>query len=116
MTVCLRRWQVVDSEERMRETLVHEMCHAATYLIDCVDNAHHGPLFKRWGRRATRRFPDIGVVDRCHSYEIHAAHKFQCVKSSCGVTYSRHTKKGLNTDRYYTHPTCRWLGTSSSLT
>jgi predicted SprT family Zn-dependent metalloprotease len=92
--------QVCDTEERMRETLVHEMCHAATHLIDREDKAGHGKLFKAWGRQATRRFPDIGVVDTCHSYEIHAAHKFQCERDSCGVVYSRHSKKGLDTDRY----------------
>lgn len=89
---------MVDNEVRLRETLVHEMCHAATWIIDRDDTCAHGKLFKAWGRLATKQFPDIGVVSRCHSYEIHAPHKFQCVKEGCGVVYSRHTKKGLNTD------------------
>jgi SprT-like family len=37
---------VVDSEYRLLNTLVHEMCHAATWLIDNVSKPPHGTQFK----------------------------------------------------------------------
>jgi predicted SprT family Zn-dependent metalloprotease len=38
--------KVVDSEYRLMNTLVHEMCHAATWLIDNTSKPPHGPQFK----------------------------------------------------------------------
>jgi predicted SprT family Zn-dependent metalloprotease len=39
------------SPDKLRNTLVHEMCHAATWIID-NDAESHGPTFKKWyGRR-----------------------------------------------------------------
>ena len=34
--------------ERIRNTLSHEMCHLATWIIDKEINEHHGPNFKKW--------------------------------------------------------------------
>jgi hypothetical protein len=34
--------------ERIRNTLSHEMCHLATWIIDKTINEHHGPNFKKW--------------------------------------------------------------------
>lgn len=85
----------MDDEERLRSTLIHEMCHAANFLIDELDNAQHGKMFKKWGRKATKHFPEISI-DRCHNYDIHVPHKFKCVNAICGVVYSRHSKKGIN--------------------
>ena len=34
--------------DRIRDTLIHEMCHAATWLIDGTKKAGHGPLWKAW--------------------------------------------------------------------
>ncbi len=86
---------MLDDEERLRSTLIHEMCHAANFLIDELDNEQHGKMFKKWGRKATKHFPEI-TVSTCHSYDIHAPHKFKCVNTICGVVYSRHSKKGIN--------------------
>jgi len=90
--------QVLDDEERLRSTLIHEMCHAANFLIDELDHEQHGKNFKKWGKKATQQFPEIAVTT-CHAYQIHMPHKFKCVNTICGVVYSRHTKKGINTDK-----------------
>ena len=34
--------------ERIRETIVHEMCHAANWIIDGTKRAGHGKLWKAW--------------------------------------------------------------------
>ena len=90
--------QVVDTDERLRSTLLHELCHAAVWLIDGVKNPPHGRNFKNWGRIGSSRFPDLPVTT-CHAYKIFQPHKFKCMNGRCGVVYSRHTKKGLDVER-----------------
>lgn len=39
--------KVVDCAERLRDTLIHEMCHAAAWIINCVSDGH-GKYWKNW--------------------------------------------------------------------
>lgn len=39
--------KIVDSAERLRDTLVHEMCHAATWIVNEVADGH-GKCWKAW--------------------------------------------------------------------
>jgi predicted SprT family Zn-dependent metalloprotease len=83
--------KVLDTESRMRETLAHEMCHAAVGLIDQqLDAPPHGSLFKSWGRRVTQKWPIIGPVTTCHSYKIEYKYQYQC--QSCKHCFGRHSK------------------------
>lgn len=34
--------------EKLRNTLVHEMCHVAVYTIDKIKEKKHGQHFKYW--------------------------------------------------------------------
>ena len=36
------------SADRIRDTLVHEMCHAATWIIDGIKGGGHGREWKAW--------------------------------------------------------------------
>ena len=36
------------STERIRDTLVHEMCHAATWVIDGIKGGGHGREWRAW--------------------------------------------------------------------
>ena len=40
--------KVIDSEEKLRSTLLHELCHAAAWLVDGVHKPPHGKCFKKW--------------------------------------------------------------------
>jgi predicted metal-dependent hydrolase len=40
--------RLITSEEKMRDTLAHELCHCATWVIDNNPNANHGKQFKEW--------------------------------------------------------------------
>ncbi|KAJ8705306.1 hypothetical protein PYW07_011133 [Mythimna separata] len=40
--------KVLDGPQRLRDTLIHELCHAATWLIDSELKAGHGPLWNKW--------------------------------------------------------------------
>ncbi len=88
--------KVLDSADRLRDTLIHEMCHAATWVVSgCPDG--HGPIWKDWAARSRRRFPDLPVIGRCHSYVIRTKYTYRCVK--CGQCVNRHSKS-LDTDKY----------------
>ncbi|GBP80869.1 Acidic repeat-containing protein [Eumeta japonica] len=40
--------KILDGPQRLRDTLIHEMCHAATWIVDKELKAGHGPLWKKW--------------------------------------------------------------------
>ncbi|XP_052343639.1 germ cell nuclear acidic protein-like isoform X2 [Oncorhynchus keta] len=88
--------KVCDSADRLRDTLVHEMCHAATWLINSVRDGH-GPFWKLYARKATLAHPELPVVTRCHSYDINYKYQYQC--SRCENTLGRHSKS-LDTQRF----------------
>ena len=36
--------------QRLRDTFLHELIHAANWIIDKDHKAGHGPLFRKWGQ------------------------------------------------------------------
>ncbi len=61
--------KVIDDEERLRATLLHEMCHAAQWLLDGVHKPPHGSSFKKWAALSTRAIGDVEVTTT-HDYQI----------------------------------------------
>ena len=43
--------KVVDSPQKLRNTLLHELCHVATWVINHVSKPPHGTHFKYWAAR-----------------------------------------------------------------
>lgn len=39
--------KVLTSADRVRDTLVHELCHAAVWIVD-GERSHHGKVWKYW--------------------------------------------------------------------
>jgi len=87
--------KVIDSGDRLRDTLVHEMCHAASWIISGYRDGH-GPLWRTWAEKAMQRFPELPIINRCHSYEIRTKYSYVCQK--CGYTIGRHSKS-LDTEK-----------------
>ena len=85
--------KVLDTAEKLEATLLHEMCHAAQWLIDGIDGKGqaHGPAFKKWGKRVEAKFPDM-EVSRCHNYEIHYKYRYACTGKDCGQSFGRQSK------------------------
>jgi len=81
--------KIVDREDRLRKTLVHEMCHAVSWLIDGYREGH-GPKWKAWGEKATRKFPSWPVEGRCHNYKVETKYTYRCTQ--CGYSIGRHSK------------------------
>ncbi|KAK2849306.1 hypothetical protein Q5P01_009140 [Channa striata] len=88
--------KVCDSADRLRDTLIHEMCHAATWLINGVRDGH-GNFWKLYARKATVMHPELPMVTRCHSYDIKYKFQYQCTR--CQNTIGRHSKS-LDTQRF----------------
>jgi predicted SprT family Zn-dependent metalloprotease len=61
--------KVLDTVDRLRSTLLHEMVHAAAWIVDGVSKPPHGTCFKRWARKAMKSIPGV-VVTTTHNYEI----------------------------------------------
>ncbi|KAM6061578.1 germ cell nuclear acidic protein isoform 2-T2 [Chlamydotis macqueenii] len=88
--------KVCDSADRLRDTLVHETCHAATWLINGVRDGH-GRFWRFYANKSAVIHPELPVVTRCHSYEINYKFIYECVL--CKATTGRHSKS-LDTERF----------------
>ena len=103
--------KVLDSADRLRTTLAHEMCHAASWLLDGVRKPPHGPSFQKWGRAFEQRVPGMRVTT-CHAYDIFEG-KFRYGCETCGSELARHSKS-LDVERQccaICHGRLRFLGT-----
>jgi predicted SprT family Zn-dependent metalloprotease/ribosomal protein L19E len=83
--------KVLDTAEKLEATLLHEMCHAAAWLLDHCAKPPHGDVFKKWAAKVMRVYPVVSV-DTCHSYAIHQPYKYRCTQSWCLQEYGRHSK------------------------
>jgi predicted SprT family Zn-dependent metalloprotease len=81
--------KVLTDEHRLRSTLLHEMCHAAAWIVDHNNKPPHGPVFRKWAAAASRVYPDY-TVRTCHAYEIQYKYQWEC--TSCGLTFGRHSR------------------------
>nr|CDJ80339.1 Protein of unknown function SprT domain containing protein [Haemonchus contortus] len=82
--------KVCSTPDRVRDTLIHELCHAAVWVVDGKRKEGHGPLWKKWAAQCMQRFPFLPVIGRCHDYEIDAKFIYEC--GGCGQKVRRHTK------------------------
>jgi predicted SprT family Zn-dependent metalloprotease len=89
--------KVIDDEDRLLNTIAHEFCHLATFMIDNQKENPHGKEFKAWGAKVTRMFLHKGIqVSTKHSYEIDYKYVWEC--ENCGVQFKRHSKS-IHTER-----------------
>jgi len=81
--------KVIDSADRLRDTLIHEMCHAAAWIKSGVRDGH-GAFWKAWAEKAMVALPELPIIARCHSYVIRTKFTYVCEK--CGQRIGRHSK------------------------
>ncbi|CAF1370005.1 unnamed protein product [Adineta steineri] len=82
--------KVCDSPERCRDTLLHELCHAAVSLIDNVTDQGHGPLWRKWTHKAERCYPYLPAISVKHTYDIAYKFIYRCIQ--CHYEVQRHSK------------------------
>lgn len=80
--------KVLTSADRLRCTLIHEMCHAATWILNGENG--HGATWKRWAAKANATFPELPKINVCHDYVIEYRYTYQCV--SCKAKSQAHSK------------------------
>ncbi|CBJ26687.1 conserved unknown protein [Ectocarpus siliculosus] len=104
--------KVLDSEDKLQQqTLLHELCHAAAWVVDHKSNPPHGEHFWAWANRAKAAHPGVPITT-CHSYAINYKYRYTCVGASlaggggsgcddeaglsggrgCGAVIGRHSK------------------------
>ncbi|XP_011798568.1 PREDICTED: acidic repeat-containing protein [Colobus angolensis palliatus] len=88
--------KVCDSADRIRDTLIHEICHAASWLIDGICDSH-GDTWKYYARKCNRIHPELPKVTRCHNYKINYKVYYEC--TGCKTRIGRYTKS-LDTSRF----------------
>ena len=95
--------RIIDDEVRLVNTLAHEYCHLANFMISNVHNNPHGASFKQWGRKCKEAMMDhptyggIIEVTTKHRYKIDYKYVWSCV--DCGQTCGRHSKS-IDTTRF----------------
>jgi predicted SprT family Zn-dependent metalloprotease len=96
--------KVIDDSDRLVNTLAHEFCHLANYMISGVKGNPHGKEFKEWAKKCSVAFKHHGVkVTTKHSYEIDYKYIWECTQ--CAQEYKRHSKS-IDPER----STCRCRG------
>ncbi|OAX44842.1 hypothetical protein K503DRAFT_764726 [Rhizopogon vinicolor AM-OR11-026] len=81
--------KILDCDERIRNTLSHEMCHLACWIINGDPKEGHGPAFKAWANKVMTKRPEIEITTR-HNYEILYPFEWKCEK--CSKIYGRYSK------------------------
>ncbi|KAJ8955544.1 hypothetical protein NQ318_001374, partial [Aromia moschata] len=81
--------KVIDEAYRLRDTLLHELCHAATWIVNCVSDGH-GQYWKAWAYKAMKTFPELPPIKRCHDYVVNTKYTYKC--TGCGYSIGRHSK------------------------
>ena len=90
--------KVVDDEEKLRTTLLHELVHAVVWIVEGVSRPPHGADFKRWAKIAMSKVPDV-IVTTTHNYEIQYKFNWACVNPKCSFQIGRHSKS-VDTTRH----------------
>ncbi|XP_044285731.1 acidic repeat-containing protein isoform X2 [Varanus komodoensis] len=88
--------KVCDSADRLRDTMIHELCHAATWLIHGLQDGH-GRFWSFYAKKSSMIHPELPVVSRCHNYEIKYKFTYEC--SKCKNTIGRHSRS-LDVERF----------------
>ncbi|XP_005401765.1 PREDICTED: acidic repeat-containing protein [Chinchilla lanigera] len=88
--------KVCDSADRLRDTLIHEICHAASWLIDGIRDSH-GDKWKYYANKTNKIHPELPLVTRCHNYTINYKIYYEC--KHCKARIGRYTRS-LNTERF----------------
>ena len=114
--------KVIDSDSRLVNTLAHEFCHLANFMVSGVRDQPHGASFKAWADKVSshlRTAPNLPELYRSvevttkHSYTINHKYLWVCAGQSalqgsaqaaaraflaldddpgCGAEYGRHSK------------------------
>ncbi|KEF62279.1 uncharacterized protein A1O9_00251 [Exophiala aquamarina CBS 119918] len=106
--------KIIDSEDRLVNTLAHEFCHLTNFMISNVRDQPHGASFKSWAAKVTNHLRKSEVamwrkveVTTKHNYAINHKYLWVCAgreqtktmeflnideDEGCGAEYGRHSR------------------------
>ncbi|XP_022232614.2 acidic repeat-containing protein-like, partial [Drosophila obscura] len=84
--------EVLTTADRLRCTLIHELCHAATWVLN--NEGGHGRVWKNWALCANKKYPELPAITVCHSYSIDYKYTHKC--ESCNLDYHSRSRKVEN--------------------
>ncbi|KAI1760917.1 SprT-like family-domain-containing protein [Hypoxylon sp. FL1150] len=83
--------KVLNNETDLLNTVAHEFCHLAVFILNGKPKMAHGSEFKHWGRLCGNAFKDRGiVVTTKHNYDIEYKYVWKC--TDCAWEVKRHSK------------------------
>lgn len=88
--------KIIDCEGRLLNTLAHEYCHLANFMVSGVLDQPHGASFKQWAKKcktALDAHPEYSgkvEISTKHSYLINYKYMWCC--TTCGQEYGRHSR------------------------
>lgn len=83
--------KVLNKEDDLMNTVAHEFCHLAVFMLNGKPKFAHGAEFKSWGQKCMDRFSARGIeVTTKHNYEIDFKFIWRCADCTCEV--KRHSK------------------------
>ncbi|XP_020806197.1 uncharacterized protein LOC110182493 isoform X1 [Drosophila serrata] len=80
--------KVLTTADRLRCTLIHELCHAAAWIFN--GEGGHGRVWKMWAKRANDKLPDLPPIKVCHNYSIEFKYTYKCM--SCNTSSHAHSR------------------------
>ncbi|XP_067120654.1 germ cell nuclear acidic protein-like isoform X5 [Centruroides vittatus] len=81
--------KVLNSADRVRDTLIHELCHAACWIMYGYRDGH-GTIWNYLAKKANKLLPELPEITRCHYYDIMTKYVYKC--TGCGGCIGRHSK------------------------
>jgi len=86
---------LLDTGDKIDNTLVHELCHVAVFLIDCDPNGGHGSVWKKWVDQVQKKAEANGVkisIEQYHHYRVSYPFTYICLSTyrkerNCKVIY-----------------------------
>lgn len=92
--------KIIDNMDRLYETLAHEMCHAAAWIIDNCLSPPHGVVWKSWVKKVeawdNEHANGTLRIGTYHEYQVQWKYWYACQKCSSGVG---RFSKSVNTER-----------------
>lgn len=80
--------KIIDTYLRLRDTLIHELCHAAAWLNYGYRNGHRGAF--TYYKKICNKVYGREMVTTYHNYKIFFKYRYECV--DCHHIFGRHSK------------------------
>jgi len=99
--------KLLDTDDKVKNTLVHEMCHAAVFLIDKDYNNGHGTKWLRWVEKAKASDSSLDI-NVYHKYKSPYSFFYVCSAiTCCGVAYGSMKPQTQESLRKYSCRNCK---------